>query len=86
MPYFIFTTTYQVSDSVADRINERIKQLDSTAVFVGPVSIPGNTIRGWIERPNDGSNDYNFRRAINARLSDIAKDELGIPSEKERRS
>lgn len=77
MTYYIFTTSKKFTEATAERINQRIKAIDDTAKFVGPLSIPGNRTKGWIERPNDGSNDYLHVRARNARMADIARDELG---------
>ena len=75
--YYIFTTTYPVTGSAAKRINKEIKKIDPRAEFVGPLSIPGNNIRGWIERPNDGTNDHNHVRARNEQMAEIARRELG---------
>lgn len=76
--YFVFCTTHAVTKSAARRINKAIKQIDPSADFVGPVSIPGNHIKGWITRPNDGSNDYSHVCARNKRMAEIARKELGI--------
>lgn len=78
MTYYVFTTTTKVTKAAAKRINNQIKELDPSATFVGPLSIPGNETTGWIERPNDGSNDYNGVRANNASMAEIACRELGI--------
>lgn len=77
-PYCVFTTTYEVTKDAANRINKAIKAIDDTAAFVGPVSIPGNNTKGWIERPNDGTNDYNHVRERNSRMAAIARKELGM--------
>ena len=76
--FFVFTTTAKVTKASAARINAKIKAIDNTAEFVGPVSMPGNQIRGWIERPNDGNNSYNHVASRNNQMADIARKELGI--------
>lgn len=76
--HFIFTTTKKFSKAQASRIRKAIAKLDETAEFVGPVSIPGNPSTGWLERPNDGTNDHNGVRARNREMADIVKAELNI--------
>lgn len=76
--YYIFTTTQKFTKAAALRINKQIKAIDSSAEFVGPLSIPGNQTKGWIERPNDGTNDHNGVRERNAQMAAIARRELGI--------
>lgn len=78
--YFILSTTHKFTEAAARRINKRIKALDSTADFVGPLSIPGSYTTGWLERPNDGSNDYHDTRARNAEMAAIVRAELGMDS------
>lgn len=76
--YFILSTNSKVTKAAAKRINKAIKEIDDTAEFVGPLSIPGNQTKGWLERPNDGTNDYNHVRARNAQMAAIVRKELGI--------
>ncbi len=78
MTYYVFTTTAKVTQAAAKRIAKAIKEIDDTAEFVGPVSIPGNQVKAWIERPNDGTNDYNHVRERNNRMAEIARKELGL--------
>jgi len=78
MSHYVFTTTAKVTKAAAKRINRAIKSLDESASFVGPLKIAGNQTTGWIERPNDGTNDYPERRKMNQVLADIAKVELDI--------
>ena len=76
--HFLFTTQTKVTKAAAKRINKAIMEIDDSAQFVGPLSIPGNRTTGWIERPNDGTNDYNHVRARNEQMAEIARKELGI--------
>jgi len=78
MTYFIFTTSTKITKAAAKRIQKRIKAIDSTADFTGPLSIPGSRTTGWIERPNDGTNDYSHVRERNNQMAAIAKEELKI--------
>jgi len=73
--YFIHTYNCEVTRKQEDMINARIKAIDSDAVFVRHYAA-GNHVHGWIERPNDGTNDYNIRRAKNAKLVRIADEVL----------
>ena len=50
--------TRSVTDSQAKQIERVLKGTDYT---LSRLNIPG-TVRTWIERPNDGTNDYLFRR------------------------
>ena len=77
-PYYIFTTTAKITKATAKRINMAIKAIDESADFIGPLSIPGSDTKGWIERPNDGTNDYNHVVARNNEMAAIARRELGI--------
>ena len=78
MSHYVFTTTTKVTKAAAKRINRAIKAIDSTADFVGPLSIPGNRTTAWIERPNDGTNDHLEVRERNRQMADVARAELGI--------
>lgn len=72
-PHYVFSTRAKFSKATADAINEQIQQLDPSAEFVGPLSIPGNDTTGWIERPNDGRNDYQDISRRNREMADIAR-------------
>jgi len=76
--HYIFTTTAKFTKAAGNRIRKAIEEIDNTAEFTGPLSIPGNRTTGWIERPNDGTNDYGHVRARNERMAAIARKELGI--------
>ena len=76
--YFLFYTRRKVTKAAAKRINAAIKAIDDSAEFVGPLSIPGNTTTGWIERPNDGTNDLPEVSQRNQQMAEIARKELGI--------
>ena len=78
MTYYIMATRMDFPKSTANRINKRIKEIDDTACFLGPLDIPGNDIAGWLERPNDGTNDHPDTRERNKRMAAIANEELGI--------
>jgi len=74
--YCFFTTQKTVSEASAKRINQRIKAIDASAEFVGPVNMPGNLVRGWIERPDDGTNAQNDVRERNEAMATIAREEI----------
>lgn len=76
--HYLFVTNRKFSKAAAKRINRRIRGIDPSAEFVGPLSIPGSQTKGWLERPNDGTNDYNHVRERNRRMANIAREELGI--------
>ena len=76
MSYYVATTKTKATKKQAAEIRRLIAEIDNDAVFVS-VSIPGNDIKGWIERPNDGTNDYNFRRANNRRMAEIMHGIIG---------
>ena len=78
--YYVFLTTAKFTKITADRINRKIKTIDKTAEFIGLLSIPGNNTTGWIERPNDGTNNYNHVRSRNNKIVDIAIEELAGPT------
>ena len=78
MTHFVFSTSAKITKAAAKRIQKQIKAIDSTADFVGPLSIPGSQTTGWIERPNDGTNDHNEVRQRNRAMADIARKELKL--------
>lgn len=75
--YFVWTTRTKATKKQAREINRLVKEIDETMDFIGPVSIPGNETHGWLERPNDGTNDYAFRRDDNNLCVAVAKKILG---------
>jgi hypothetical protein len=78
MQYYVFSTSAKITKAAAKRIQNRIKAIDNTADFVGPLSIPGSCTTGWIERPNDGRNSYGHVSARNQQMAAIAREELNI--------
>ena len=76
--YFILVTKKKVAKTAAKKIDQLIKEIDSTASFVAPLSIPGSEVKGWLERPNDGTNDYNHARERNLRMAAIVRRELEL--------
>lgn len=74
--FFIASTRRTVTQAAASRIDLAVKAIDPTASFVGPLSIPGNDTTGWIERPNDGTNDYGYRREEAKRMREAMEREL----------
>jgi hypothetical protein len=72
MSYFVWTTNQCLSASEAERLNYSIKRIDPSAEFVRH-SEPGNSIKGWIERPNDGRNDEVEIARRNALLRELAE-------------
>lgn len=78
MTHYVFTTTAKVTKAAAKRINRAIRAIDDTAEFVGPLAIPGNRTTAWIERPNDGTNDYIEVSQRNQQMAAIARKELDL--------
>ena len=76
--YYIYTTTKKFSKAAASRIQKQIKAIDPQAYFAGPMSIPGNRTTGWLERPNDGSNNSNFQATNAKAMVAIIEKELGV--------
>jgi hypothetical protein len=74
--HYIHITRVKVTQDVADRINERVQAIDPQACFRGPLDIPGSDVGGWLERPNDGTNDYNHVRERNKQLAAIVREEI----------
>ena len=75
--YFFAIYQCQVTRKQAVEINRRIAAIDESAGFVRHYA-PGNDTHGWLERPNDGTNDANWRRARLAEMRAIADEVLGI--------
>jgi hypothetical protein len=46
-------------------LNRGLRKIDKSMRFVGPVDLPGNNLKGWIYRPDDGTNDYTYQRDLN---------------------
>jgi hypothetical protein len=73
--YFVWTTTAEVTRANAARINRAVQQVDPTMGFRRHYA-PRNALHGWLERPNDGTNDYLWRRDINAKCIALAESAL----------
>lgn len=82
MSHYIFTTTANFSKTKSKQINRAIKKIDETAEFVGPLSIPGCKTTGWIERPNDGTNNQNEVSSRNQDMAEIARNAIYNDQEK----
>ena len=76
--YFIWSTQKHITEVQAAEINSAIKAIQNDADFVRHYA-PGNPTHGWIERPNDGTNDYNYQRELNRKCAEAAKKILGLP-------
>ncbi len=74
--YFIYTTSKKHSKALGNRIDKAVKAIRPDMTWVGPVSIPGNHLTGWLVRPNDGRNDHGDMRADNKRAQEIAESML----------
>ena len=72
MSNFFWTTTKYATDAQADEINAAVQAIDPDVSFV-TISQPGNTLRGWLERPNDTTNNYNATLSRNARCVEAAE-------------
>lgn len=77
--YYVYVTNRTFTAATARRIAKRIHAIDPTAEMVGPLSIPGQSSTGLIERPNDGTNDYNAIRQRNQKIAAIARDLIEGP-------
>lgn len=65
MSYFIATWHQQLPTKAArKRAEDAIRSIDPTVTLVYH-SEPGNAVRMWLERPNDGTNDYDYQRESN---------------------
>lgn len=64
MPYYIKVWKQDYPKSAVRRAEKAARAIDPTVALVH-VHIPGNDIRVWMERPNDGNNDYNYVRERN---------------------
>jgi len=76
MSYFVWTTKKNVTRAAAAKIDKAVKAIDPSMDFVRHYAA-GNDTHGWLERPNDGTNDYNHVRARNAECVKIAESILG---------
>lgn len=70
--YFVWTTKKNVTRKQADQIDAAVKAIDPDMTFVRHCAA-GNDTHGWLERPNDGTNDYNHVRARNAECVKVAE-------------
>jgi hypothetical protein len=67
-PYFIATWQKPLPSKAAEkRAYRAIRKIDPSADLVC-VKIPGNSVRVWLERPNDGTNDYPHQRDRKAQM------------------
>jgi hypothetical protein len=69
-PFYIKTYRQHVSRSLASRIDLEVKRISPVVEFVLH-ECAGNEIHAWIERPNDGQNDSNYRRAENNKIASV---------------
>lgn len=76
-PYFIWTTKRRATSSQAAEIQRRCQKVLDDVTYVSH-NAPGNDTHGWLERPNDGCNDYNSFRAGFRECIAIAQEVLGI--------
>jgi len=70
------TWTCEVTEKQAAEINKLIKAIDADAVFIRHYAA-GNNCHGWLERPDDGTNDYDHVRANKLEMRRIAGVVLG---------
>lgn len=70
--YFVWTTRQDVSRKQEAEINRAVKAIDQSMIFVRFYAA-GNDVHGWLERDNDGTNNYNWRRADNRKCVEIAQ-------------
>jgi hypothetical protein len=75
MSYFVWTTKKHVTRAAAAKIDAAVKLIDPSMEFVRHYAA-GNDTHGWLERPNDGTNDYNHVRARSAKCIEIAEKAL----------
>jgi hypothetical protein len=75
MSYFISSWTCDVTEAQAEQIDRAVKQVDPEMEFVRHYAA-GDRTHGWLERPNDGTNDYDFRRESNQQARAIADEIL----------
>lgn len=47
---YLYTTTAPITKLLVERLNTMAKAKDSQLTFVGPVSMPGAAVTGWLER------------------------------------
>lgn len=70
--YFLWATKTAVSKAKEGRIDKAVRAIDPTMSFVTH-NHPGTALRGWLVRPNDGTNDYAYRRATNEACVRVAQ-------------
>jgi hypothetical protein len=68
--YFIATWGAQLRGAKRKQAETAIRAIDPTADLVLH-NEAGNSVRMWLERPNDGTNDYNEVVRRNARLKAV---------------
>jgi hypothetical protein len=67
---FIATSSKSVSAAAFKRMEKAIKAIDSSMDLYS-MNQPGNSIRLYIERPNDGTNQNLDQRALNQKAAAI---------------
>lgn len=75
MSYYVGTWTKQLSAAARKRAQAAITEIDPSAEIVLH-NDPSNSIRMWVERPNDGTNNEYWRRERNERIRQIVNQEL----------
>lgn len=75
MAYFIAHWTKQLPSGVRERVEADLESVDPSAVLVY-TNAPGTTTRMWLERPDDGTNNYNNVVQRNAELRTIVESAL----------
>lgn len=76
MSHFLWTTRKNVTKAKARQVNKAVKAVDPSMHFIRHAA-PGNAVRGWLERPNDGTNNQPATRARSAECIKIARSILG---------
>lgn len=77
MSYFIRVWEGRELKSAArERAEKAIAAIDPSADIVVYHEPGTDRVRTWLERPNDGTNDYNYVRARNAELAAAVETEL----------
>lgn len=75
--FAIASTKKPISKRLAQRIDRAVKQIDPAASFDAPLNIAICGVTGWIVRPNDGTNDYGYRREEARQMRQAMDRELG---------
>ena len=75
-PYFIMTWGRALSRKVAQAAQRAIDAVDPSVELV---CIRENEAQMWLERPNDGTNAYDYQDAKNRRCVEIVEELLRNP-------